>query len=229
MFLFRHLTIGKIYGIPLKDFKCGSTKSMSRDDAKPNCNLRESMKKLILILSLIIFGSVCFAGETDYKQIYLNLQVPTFSYVHGVDPGQYYDNKDAAYSIYPLFRLSSPIYFKTITIVPGYYDLTPVEYKHNNYLLFKDAGVVRYIIPVYNKELVPEDFYDTHLPKQKYTRTQRMSLAFNRFLGKHFKSSQRKPPVKSYLEVTDLDNKFVSIVVYYGNYKYSTLFRAVAF
>lgn len=187
------------------------------------------MKKVFLLLFLIIFGNIALAEQIDYKQIYLDMPVPTFSYVHGIDPGQYYDNKDAAYTIYPLFRLSSPLYFKTITIIPGYYDLTPVLYKNNNYLLFKEAGVVKYIVPIYRKEMVPEDFYATHLPKPKYTRTQRMSLAFNRFLGKHFKSSQRKPPVQSYLEVTDLDNKFVSIIVYYGPYRYYTLFRTSAF
>lgn len=192
------------------------------------------MKKAVFVLFLILLGSVglssvCFGAEIDYKQIYTDMPVPTFSYIHGIDPGQYYDNKDAAYSIYPLFRLSSPIYFKTITIMPGYYDLTPVLYKDNNYLLFKEAGVVKYIIPIYKKEMVPEDFYATHLPKPKYTRTQRISLAFSRFLGKHFKSSQRKPPVQSYLEVTDLDNNFVSIIVYFGAYRYYTLFRTVAF
>jgi hypothetical protein len=185
------------------------------------------MKKAILILILIIIGNISFCEEIDYKQIYMDMQVPTFSYIHGIDPGQYYDNKDAAYSVYPLFRLSSPLYFKTITIMPGYYDLTPVLYKNNNYLLFKDSGVVKYIVPVYKKEIVPEDFYATHLPQPRYTRTQKMSLAFSRYLGKHFKSSQRKPPVKSYLEVTDLDNKFVSIVVYFGDYRYYTLFRTV--
>jgi hypothetical protein len=186
------------------------------------------MKKAILILILIILGNISFSEEVDYKGIYMDMPVPNFSYVHGIDPGQYYDNKDAAYSVYPLFRLSSPLYFKTITIVPGYYDLTPVLYKDNNYLLFKEAGVVRYTIPVYKKEMVPEDFYATHLPKPKYTQTQKMSLAFSRYLGKHFKSSQRKPLVQSYLEVTDLDNKFVSIVVYFGSYRYYTLFRTVA-
>lgn len=183
---------------------------------------------MFLVLFLILLGGVCFAEQIDYKQIYMDMPVPAFSYVHGIDPGQYYDNKDAAYSIYPLFRLSSPLYFKTITIVPGYYDLTPVLHKNSNYLLFKEAGVVKYIIPVYRKEMVPEDFYSTHLPKPKYTRTQRMSLAFSRYLGKHFKSSQRKPPVQSYLEVTDLDNNFVSIIVYFGSYRYYTIFRTVA-
>ena len=185
------------------------------------------MKKTVLILLLIILGNISFCEEIDYRQIYMDMQVPTFSYIHGIDPGQYYDNENAAYSVYPLFRLSSPLYFKTVTIMPGYYDLTPVTHKGNDYLLFKDCGLIKYTIPVYKKEMVPEDFYETHLPKPKLTRTQRMSLAFNRYLGKHFKNSQRKPPVQSYLEVTDLDNKFVSIVVYFGPYRYYTLFRTV--
>lgn len=185
------------------------------------------MKKVLLILILIILGNISFCEEIDYRQIYMDMQVPKFSYVHGIDPGQYYDNKDAAYSIYPLLRLNSPLYFKTVTIMPGYYDLTPVAHKGSNYLLFKDSGIVKYTIPIYKKELVPEGFYESHIPKPKYTRTQRMSLAFSRFIGKHFKNSGRKPPVQSYLEVFDLDNKFVSIVVYFGPYRYYALFRTV--
>lgn len=186
------------------------------------------MKKIVLILCLIILGNISFCSEPDYRQIYLDMQVPAFSYIHGIDPGQYYDNKDSAYSVYPLLRLNSPLYFKTIMIPPGYYDLTPVAYKGGQYLLFKDSGVVKYTVPVYKKELVPEGFYDAHLPKPKLTRTQRMSLAFNRFLGKHFKRSQRKALVKTYLEVNDLDNNFVSIIIYFGNYRYYALFRTVA-
>lgn len=187
------------------------------------------MKKVILILFLLFFSSnISFSSEPDYRQIYLDMEVPTFSYIHGIDPGQYYDNKDCAYSVYPLLRLSSPLYFKTIMIPPGYYDLTPVTYKGGQYLLFKDCGAVKYTVPIYKKELVPEGFYDAHLPKPKLTRTQRMSLAFGRYLGKHFKRSQRKELVKTYLEVNDLDNNFVSIIVYFGNYRYYALFRTVA-
>lgn len=186
------------------------------------------MRKLILILSLIIIcANASFCSETDYRQTYLDLQVPTFSYVHGIDPGQYYDNKDAAYSVYPLFRLSSPLYFKTVTIMSGYYALTPVTYKGGYYVLFKDCGVVKYTIPAYKRELVPIGFYESHLPKPKLTLTQRMGKNFYAFLGKHFKNAQRKPPVQSYLEVNDLDNKLVSIIVYYGDYRYYTIFRTV--
>ena len=75
------------------------------------------MKRFILILSLIIFGANAgFCYEPDYRQIYMDMPVPDFSYIHGIDPGQYYDNKNAAYSVYPLFKLCSPVFFKTIAI-----------------------------------------------------------------------------------------------------------------
>lgn len=186
------------------------------------------MKKFFLIIFLMIFCmGKSFAYEVDYRQIYMDLPVPQFSYMHGIDPGHYYDNKNASYSIYPLFRLCSPLYFKTITIMPGYYDLTPRTYKGQEYLLFKDSGTVKYIVPVYKKEIVPEGFYETHLPKPKLTFCQKMREGCYSFLGKHFKSAKRKPPVKTYLEVNDLDNNFVSIVVYYNNYRYYTIFRTV--
>lgn len=186
------------------------------------------MKKIFLILFLIFLCTgKSFCYEEDYRQIYMDMPVPTFSYTHGIDPGQYYDNKDASYSVYPLFRLTSPIYFKTVTINPGYYALTPVMYKNEPYLLFKDCGVVKYTIPVYKKEIVPEGFYESHLPKPKLKWQQKMSKNFYTFVGKHFKRAKRKPAVKAYLEVNDLDNKFVCIIVYFGNYRYYTLFRTV--
>jgi hypothetical protein len=188
------------------------------------------MKKIILILFLIIFSAnVSFASEPDYRQIYMDLEVPTFSYIHGIDPGQYYDNQNATYTPYPLFRLTSPIYFKTISVQPGYFLLTPITYKGNPYLLFKECGIIKYTIPVYNKELVPEGFYESHIPQPRLTTRQKMSKNFYHFIGTHFKTAQKKPAVKTYLEVNDLDNKFVSLIVYYGPYRYYTIFRTVQF
>jgi len=175
----------------------------------------------------MFFAGASFAYEDDYQQIYFDMPIPSFSYVHGIDPGQYYDNKSAAYSVYPLFRLGTPLFFKSIAIMPGYYALTPRNYKGDDYLLFKDCGFVKYIIPVYKKELVPEGFYESHLPQPRLSLRQKMSKNFYAFLGKHFKSAKKTPQVKSYLEVNDLDNKFVSIVVYFGNYRYYTIFRTV--
>lgn len=186
------------------------------------------MKRFILILFLLIFGAnLSFAYEPDYRQIYMDLEVPTFSYMHALDPGQYYDYKDATYAIYPLFRLSSPLYFKTITIIPSYYLLTPVTYKDKEYILFKENGKVKYTIPSYKKEFVPEGFYDSHLPKPKLTKTQALRKNTLTYISKHFKRSQLREPVKTYLEVNDLDNKFVQIIIYYGPYRYYTIFRTV--
>lgn len=162
----------------------------------------------------------------DYAQIYNDLEVPTFSYLHDIDPDQYYDMKDTSWSVYPLFRLNSPLYFKNITIEPGYYLLTPREHNGDWFMLFKQNGVVKHIIPVYERDYTPEMFYDEHIPKPKYTKAQKIHMGFLDFIG-NFKSTKRKTPVQSYLEVNDLENYFVSIIIYYGSHKYSTILRTI--
>jgi len=162
----------------------------------------------------------------NYTEIYNSLEMPNFSYLHDIDPDQYYDMKDTAWSVYPLLRLNSPIYFKSITVDPGYYLLTPRENKGKWYMLFKQNGVVKYIIPVYDRDYTPEGFYAKHIPKPKLTPSQKFHTGFLSAIG-HVKSSKRKDPIKSYLEVNDLENYFVSIVIYYGSHKYSTLFRTI--
>ena len=162
----------------------------------------------------------------DYVQIYNNLEPANFSYMHDIDPDQYYDIKDTTWAPYPLLRLNSYIYFKNQAIEPGYYLITPREYKGKWYMLFKQNGKVSHIIPTYERDLVPEFFYDKHLPKPKLTPSQKVHMGFLSFLGK-FNSTKRRDPVKSYMEINDLENYFVSIVIYYGNYKYSTIFRTI--
>ena len=162
----------------------------------------------------------------DYAQIYNDLDVPTFSYLHDIDPDQYYDMKDTSWSVYPLFRWNSPRYFKHITIEAGYYLLTPREHNGNWFMLFKQNGTVKHIIPVYERDYTPETFYNDHIPKPKYTTAQKIHMGFLDFIG-NFKSTKRKTPVQSYLEVNDLENYFVSIIIYYGSHKYSTIYRTI--
>ena len=71
-----------------------------------------------------------------------------------------------------------------------------------------------------------DGFYEKHLPKPKLTPSQKVHMGVLDFVGK-FKKSKRKEPIKSYMEITDLENHFVSIVIYYGNHKYSTIFRTI--
>ena len=162
----------------------------------------------------------------NYAEIYKSLEPATHSYLHNIDPDQFYDMKDATWAPYPLLRLNSYIYFKNNTIEPGYYLLTPREHKGKWYMLFKQNGKVAHIIPVYERDITPEGFYEKHLSKPKLTTAQKVHMGVLDFVGK-FKKSKRKEPIKSYMEINDLENHFVSIVIYYGNHKYSTIFRTI--
>lgn len=169
-------------------------------------------------------------SQAEYEQIYQDLEVPSFSFLHGVDPDQYYDMKDTAWSPYPLMRLNSPIYFKSITILPGYYLLTPRQYKGDWYVLFKEAGKVRYTIPVFERNFTEPLYYRNNLKEIDYkSRSQKWMIKFLDGVGRVFKKSKRRPPIKTNLELTDLDNKFLLIEVYYGSYRYKTIFRVEKF
>lgn len=185
------------------------------------------MKRIFFILCLLGLAMPVSAKDVDYQQVYRDLEVPTLKFVHDMDPGEYYDMQNSTWSPYPLFRLTSPIYFKTITVEPGYYLLTPREHKGNWYMLFKEAGKVKYIIPVYDREIVPVTFYDDNLPQAKLTPSQKIHLKMLDVVGKAVPSAKRKPAPKTYLETTDLDNNFVSIVIYWGDYRYYTIFRTI--
>ena len=75
-------------------------------------------------------------ADAEHEQIYRELELPDFSYIHDIDPGEMYDMQHTSWSPYPLFRLTSPLYFKNITIEPGYYLLTPREHEGSWYILF---------------------------------------------------------------------------------------------
>ena len=104
------------------------------------------MRKILVTLFLMMFALCAWAKEVDYEQIYRDLPVPEHKYVHDIDPGEYYDMKDTSWSPYPLFRLTGPLFFKTITIEPGYYLLTPREHEGKWYMLFKVQGKIKLIL-----------------------------------------------------------------------------------
>ena len=168
-----------------------------------------------------------YTGDIDVEQMYRDMPVPTLKYVHNIDPGEYQDTRYSTWSPYPLFRMTAPLYFKTIAIEPGYYLLTPREHNGNWYILFKEAGKIKYIVPCYKREMVPMDFYKNNLPQIKMTKIQLIREKTLKFVGKKFNSSKRKPIPDTYLEASDLDNNFVSIIVYWGNYRYYFVLRTI--
>ena len=52
------------------------------------------------------------------------------------------------------------------------------------------------------------------------------TLKLLKFVGK-FKSSQRPEMPKTYLEADDLDDNFIVIKLYWGDYKYSMVLRSI--
>ena len=186
------------------------------------------MRKVIIITLFLIFCSLSAkAQDIDYQKIYNETPIPQHSYVHSIDPGENYDIKNTSWSPYPLLRLTAPLFFKTIAIEPGYYLLTPREYKGEWFMLFKEQGKIKYIIPIYKIDITPLGFYDENLPKPKMTISQKTHIGFLNMVGKCVKSSKRKPAKQNYIELFDLDNNFISMVMYWGEHRYYMIFRTI--
>ena len=165
----------------------------------------------------------------DIPEIYRNLEVPTHKYIHDLDPEEFVDTQNAAWSPYSLFRLTAPLYFKTIAIKPGYYLLTPREHAGNWYMLFKESGKVKYIIPVIETDIVLEDSYKNKIPEKKLTKSQKAKKKITHFFDNLFENTKKIDPPTSFIQAQQLDNNFMEIIYYFGNNKYTMYFRTTSF
>ena len=187
---------------------------------------------LILLFSLIISLNSTFANENipnyetkDFDEIYSQLQEADFDYIFGLDPHQTDDYTKYMHSPYPLFRSGVNLVFKSKTIPPGYYLLTPREKNGKTYILFKENGKVSYTIPVYEEDIVPETFYEEKMPHPKPTFSQKASKKFMNFIGtKWGHKNQRTPIPEAYIEFDD-KGSYWDMVLYYGFKKYYLLFK----
>ena len=181
------------------------------------------MKKLLLILSIFFMGVSCIAQ--DYDSIYENLKEADFEYVFGIDPFQAEDYVKYNASPYPLLRLGVDYKFKDTVIERGYYLLTPREKNGQDYVLFKQEGRVKYIIPVYKKELVDVDFYQKHVPSIKKGPWSRFCDNMSKTVGKISKQSKRSELPKAYIEADEIGNRYWQLFLYYDTQKYYMLFE----
>lgn len=186
------------------------------------------MKKfLILSAVLILFCAKGAFAQTDYQTLYQNTNVADFELVHGIDPYQNEDYQKYAWSPFPLFRLSSDVYFKNQAVPAGYYILTPRNMNGKDYVFFKEAGKVKYIIPVVKKELVPVDFYHNNLPTPKYTKWQSFCKNTREGFYTLFRNSSRKaPPPASYVVSENVEGNLYLIIVHYGEEKFYLVFKS---
>ena len=186
-----------------------------------------SLKITSLILLFSLFFNVNFAlSKTyDYDEVYSKLEEADFEYIFGLDPHQADDYTKYMFSPYPLFRSGVNLIFKTKTIPPGYYLLTPREKNGKTYVLFKENGRVSYTIPVYDEDIVPETFYQEKIPRPIPSKTQSLSKKMMDYIGtKWGHKNQRTPIPEAYIEFNDM-GIYWDMILYYGNKKYYLLFK----
>lgn len=188
---------------------------------------------LFILVFLLIFSTLPLCANenipkidnTNFDEIYAQLEEADFDYIFGLDPHQADDYTKYMYSPYPLFRSGVNIVFKSKKIPSGYYLLTPREKNGKTYILFKENGKVSYVIPVYNVDVVYEGFYEEKFPQQMTTKTQKLGKKTMNFIGKKWgKKNQRTPIPQAYIEFRD-EGVYWNMILYYGMKKYYLLFK----
>lgn len=188
--------------------------------------MKANFIKTITILFILCIITLPTKAE-NYAELYHNAQVPDFELIHNLDPYQNEDYQKYAWSPYPLFRLSSDVYFKNQSIPAGYYILTPRVINEKDYVFFKEAGKVKYIIPVVKKELVEVGFYHSNLPTPKLTKWQSFQKKFRDGFYTLFRNSSRKtPPPNSYIVSESVEGNMHLIILHYGETKYYLVFKS---
>lgn len=184
------------------------------------------MRKVFYVLLIMLFCAGAFAKDSDYISIYNSLEKPDFQLVHGLDPYQNDDYYKYAWSPYPLFRSISTLYFKDLVIKPGYYLLTPREIKGRDYVFFKQAGRVQFIIPVAKKGTIDPIFYVNRVPKPKETKWQKFKGKCSRMFHRTLKNTKKRPAPNSYITQDWVEGAdLILITLYFGLNKYVMVFR----
>lgn len=188
-------------------------------------HMRNISIKILLTLSIFSFGNLSFAKE-NFQEIYDKLENPSFEYIFGIDPYQAQEYTEYMFSPYPLLRIGVDFIFKDTTIEKGYYLLTPRDHDGKTYILFKQEGRVKYMVPVYNVDITTEEFYDQYIPKPKTTKWNKFKNSVADTMGTLFpKKTQRKPIPKTFMEINDIDGEFYQVIIYYGAKKYYLIFK----
>lgn len=187
------------------------------------------MKKILITLLILgLAQSTTFASTDNYDALYTQTEMFPTKLMHNLDPFQDEDYHKYTWSPYPLFRTSSYLYFKDLSIPPGYYLLTPRNLKGKDYVFFKTNGKVQFVVPVAKKTTTPLDFYAKNLPVPKLTKFQKFCKKTKETVFKHLKQSKRVPPPQSFVDIAD-EGSYFAIKLYFAQDCYIMLFRKVRY
>lgn len=187
--------------------------------------MKKLLLKILITLSFITVSQTVFA-ETDFQKIYEELAPADFEYIFGIDPYQAEEYTQYMFSPYPLLRTGVNFIFKDTVIPPGFYLLTPRKYHGQTYILFKEQGRVKYMIPCYKTDFTTPETYDEYIAKPKISKWQKVKNATSDTVGSLFpKKTRRKPIPKAYMEINDIDGEFYQVILYYDTGKYYLVFK----
>lgn len=188
--------------------------------------MKNAFLKILIVLSLISVFNLKSYAEVDYHKIYDELEMADFEYIFGIDPYQAEEYTKYMFSPYPLLRVGVNFIFKDIKIPPGYYLLTPRKHNGRTYVLFKEQGRVKYMIPCYNVDFTTTQVYDKYIPKPKTSAWKKLKTGVSDTVGTIIpKKTQRKPIPKTYMEINDIDGEFYQVILYYDTSKYYLIFK----
>lgn len=195
-------------------------------------NTKNKFKFFILILTLFLsifsmpaqFNNTC-AQADELDEIYEKLEEAPFDYIFGIDPYQADEYTKYIYSPYPLFRSGVTLIFKSKTIPPGYYLLTPREKDGKTYILFKENGKISYVVPVYRTDKIHEGYYEEKFPHAQMSLTKKTGNKFMDFIGKKWGHRNKRTPIpQAYIEFNDA-GVYWDMILYYGEKKYYLIFK----
>ena len=183
------------------------------------------MKQLFFIFMIIIFLSQSAFCADDYLKLYEDAQPYHTKFFNDVDPYQDEDSMKYAWSPYPLFRLSENLYFKQhFKIEPGYYLLTPRKLEDKYYVLFKQNGKVKFIVPAVKVTNTPINFYPQNTPHKKPTVWGKIGQKLADAANGVCRDNKRQKPPQSLLKMEN-KNPFYVLHFYYGDKCFILVFK----
>ena len=187
------------------------------------------MKKNIIkfLTSFFLFFAInCPSYAENFEEIYESLKQADFEYIFGIDPYQAEDYTKNMFSPYPLLRTGVNFIFKDTVIPPGFYLLTPRKHNGQTYILFKEQGRVKYMVPCYQVDMAIPKEYNKYNPKPKVSVWKKVKTGVADMVGTVApKKTQRKPMPKAYMEINDIDGEFYQVILYYDTGKYYLIFK----
>ena len=187
--------------------------------------MKKKLFKILISFFLFLGFFNSALADDDFQKIYDELQEADFEYIFGIDPYQAEEYTQYMFSPYPLLRIGINFVFKETVIPPGFYLLTPRKHQGKTYILFKEQGRVKYMVPCYRVDLTTPETYDEYIPKPK-SKWKRVKQGFSDTVGSILpKKTQRKPIPKAYMEINDIDGEFYQVILYYDTGKYYLIFK----